>query len=571
MKEIILLTMIFLNLYSSFCSGAQDIPEKQAINSEKVVNINSASLDQETLPKEQNNIEINQSVNSVDSILSGIHRTDPWSGVIVDGSVFVALTLDQAIERTMQYNPFIEESRLQWVLGLRKVDSARGNFEPDLVGSYNRNGVNRENSTLELLEQSGSKFFSSQSNDFNGALEGKLFSGANYNVGLTVSEVKSNLISGQDYKTFTGATVKQPLLKGAWFGAPFSDLKAAERDRSIAFHTYRKQVMKTITEISIIYWNLVIGQEQYRIAEDSVAISQKLVKDCQQRVKAGKMSELELLEAEAGLAESESLLAEEREKLVDIMKQLKILLFIDSKDDNNWFVARENFDGIVCENKEALAGKRQTFLHQADIAHPDIVIEREKLKREEVLLSYQKDQRLVELNAKGSYGVNGLGKTYKKSFNALDYKKTPSWSVGVEMRIPLFDGVTEKNELAAARLKVRMANQRLKAAQLEVFCSVNAMFLRLEALEKRVESARNIIEFKKKRLDTEFIRFKEGKSNSRLIWEIQQEYTSARKEQMQVILKYKETLFELFFYSGSVLQERGLEIIEENKVLLSKN
>ncbi len=559
MKKIILLVILFSSSSYLFCLGSQEITGNQTV------------LDTPVNNKTVTASEINQPANTVDSILSGIHRSEPWSGVIIDGTTLTTLTLDHAIKKAVQYNPFIEESRLQWALGLRKVRSAWGIFEPDLVGSYNRNEVNRENSTLESLEQLGSKFFSSQSNEFNGALEGKLFSGANYNIGLTVSETKSNLITGQDYKSFAGVSVKQPLLKGAWFGAPLSDISAAKRDRSIAFHTYRKQIMKTITETSMVYWNLVFAQEQYRIAEDSAAISQKLVDDCQERVETGKMSNLDLLEAEADLAQSQSRLAEVKQKLLDVMKQLKILLFIDSKTDNTWFVASETFDDVVCERKNELANKRQTFFEQADFAHPDIVIEREKLKRENVLLNYQKDQRLVELNAKGNYGVNGLGKSYKKSIDELDDKQNPSWSIGVEMRMPFFSGVAEKNEFAAAKLKTEIAKQRLKATQQEVVYSIEELFLRIEALEERVECTRKIVDFRKKRLDTEFIRFKEGKSNSRLIWEIQQEYASTREEGMQVILKYKEALLELSFYSGSVLQERGLEIIEDKKVFLADN
>ena len=578
MEKNIILALILICFCHSYCFGSQDLPEKEAAKSSDGAFLEESMLssdnttESEQLSVSQDDIAAaKQPSNSVDSILSGIHRSEPWSGVIVDGTKSSPMTLDAAIQQALQNNHVIEESRLQWVFGIRKAQASWGAFEPDLVGNYNRNGVKRENSTLESLEQAGSRLFTSQSNDFNGAFEGKFLSGANYNIGLTVNEAKSNLITDQDYKSFAGVTVKQPLLKGAWFGSPLSEVKAAKRDRSIAFHSYRKQAMKTVTETALVYWNLVFAQEQYRIAEDSVAISQKLVEDCRERLNSGKMSNLDLLEAEAGLAESQSNLADVKQKILDVMKQFKMLLSANCNVDNRWFVATETFEGAVYEDQNKLLDRRQTLLKQVDIAQPDLIIAREKLEREKILLNYQKDQRLVELNAKGSYGVNGFGKSYKKSLDKLDEAKTPSWSIGVEMRIPLFEGVTERNELAAARLKTEMAKQRLKATQEEIVFSINALFLRIEALKKRVDSTRKVVEFKKKRLDTELIRFKEGKSNSRLIWEIQKEYADAREEEMGIILKYKEAMLELVFMSGAVLQDRGLEIIEDNKVLLADN
>ena len=74
-------------------------------------------------------------------------------------------------------------------------------------------------------------------------------------------------------------------------------------------------------------------------------------------------------------------------------------------------------------------------------------------KVDEMLLRYGvvRNQHLPELNLKGSFGLNGLGETPGQSWTEIIDGGFPSWSVGLEFRVPLGGGVLGVGVPAAAR------------------------------------------------------------------------------------------------------------------------
>src|SRR5206468_3835220 len=102
-------------------------------------------------------------------------------------------------------------------------------------------------------------------------------------------------------------------------------VRLAALGSDIAFQDYRRQMMIIVSTAEASYWSLYLAQEQVRFFQESVATAEKILNDNRARVQAGKSSELEVLEAQAGLALRRSKLSEAEEKLYEAINKVLTL------------------------------------------------------------------------------------------------------------------------------------------------------------------------------------------------------------------------------------------------------
>jgi outer membrane protein len=479
------------------------------------------------------------------------------------------LSLDQVVQDVVLHNPRVREARLEYLISRNEAEAQWGTFEPELVARYDRDELERENNTLQAL-QLFSGYFWEKNDEYGLGIEGTFLSGGTYRIGYSLNRMdNSRITTGREYETFLGISAEQPLLKGFTHGAPTAGLRAARQDRFVAFHSYRKQLMETVTMAESAYWNLAFAQEELRMMSDSVEIARKIVDDSRERLEAGKMTELDLMEMEAELHVRLSQLADAEQNLFNSMVQLKLLLFDTRIRQDQRLIAADPTVPTALErwNPEE---ERDFSLTWALRAQPDFMMRLEELQRERIVLGFQQDQRLPELNLKGSAGFNGLGDSLGESMEKIGSFDYPAWSVGLELRIPVLLGIRERYGLEAAILKGKLAEARLEAMEYEIMNSIETLLLKVTTLRSRVENAHKVVEFRERMLETELSRMEAGKSNSQLIYAAEEKLTEARRWELESIAALREAMMQLAYFRGSVLLDQGFERIEGEQVVLSE-
>ena len=476
------------------------------------------------------------------------------------------LTLDQVVQDVVRHNPLIREARLQYLISRKEAEAEWGAFEPELVARYDRSKLERKNNLLQAL-QWGSADFWEKNDEYGLGIEGTFFSGGTYRIGYSLN--RNQYPDEREYEAFLGMSGEQPLLKGLTHGAPTAGLRATRQDRFVAFHSYRKQLMETASMAESAYWNLAFAQEEHEMISDSVEIARKILEDNRERVKAGKMTELDLMEAEAELFVRLSQLADAEQKLFDGMIQLKLLLSDTQIGEGRRLIAADPIVSPTLERWDR-EEQRDFSLTWALRAQPDFMMRLEELQREKIVLGFQQDQRLPELNLKGSVGFNGLGDSLGESMEKIGTFDFPAWSVGLELRVPMLLGIRERNRLEAAILKGKLAEVRLEAMKYEIVNSIETLLLKVATLRDRVMNAHKVVDFRKRMLDVELSRLEAGKSNSRLIYAAEEELTKARRWELESIAALREAMMQLAYFRGSVLLDKGFENIEGEQVILSE-
>jgi outer membrane protein TolC len=472
------------------------------------------------------------------------------------------VSLDSVTDYVTSHNPSIKEAYLTWQSKHKQAKAAFGDFEPALSLNGGKNSQSRENNVQQMLQQNYNPFFSEENYEYGAGIGGKFFSGTNYNVGYTTKKLKNSLSTAIQYESFLGVTAEQPLLKGMMYKAPTASIRVTAKEDTIAFNTYRKQLMETVAQAEAYYWNLAYARELYRISDESVTIAQMLFKDSQEQAKVGKLSEADLVQAKAELQNRFAERNRAFQNLLEASTNLKLLLSDPEISPVHILVTAEQLVKVADNSALQPEDIQDTYM-SALITQPDMVIRRQELDREQIRLSYYRSQRLPELNLKSSFGYNGLGLSEHESWDKVNNREYPAWSVMAEMKIPFFGGIREANELRAARINADIASQRLKATEYELSRSFSSLRQRLASLESQIESTKTAAQCKNQILEIGITRFQEGKINIWEIYRLEGELFDAKKEELQTRLRYKETFLQLQYIQGLVLFNKGIEKMED--------
>jgi outer membrane protein len=316
-------------------------------------------------------------------------------------------------------------------------------------------------------------------------------------------------------------------------------------------------MMLVISTAEAAYWNLYMSQEQVRFFHESVRLAESLVTDNQTRLDAGRGSELEVLEAKAGLALRKSKLAEAEQKYFETVNQLRTLLA---------FSAAGSAPVLLATDQPGIAVPTAPFMQSSQLAlekNPDYLGQLKKMKQEDVRVAYAKNQRLPQLDLKASYGLNGLGPDAGSSFEDVQEAGFPSWSLGAELRIPLTGGIKVRNELAAAKLRKQQALVTLKDTETQVLNAIETALRKVASAQQSTANYRDVVEFSTRLLETERARLDAGKATSRRVLEVDAGVFEAKNSVLEAQVQYERARLELDLVQGTLLESRNLDLTQK--------
>ena len=475
------------------------------------------------------------------------------------------LSLVDYLTKVVERNESIQNKILEVEFNQRRLAAERGTFEPVLFSEISHDVTKRENTTEQQLNQSGNSIFKEHNNIYQGGIESLVPSGAQVRLGYNLRDLNNNLPSSifssaphtnAEYQTFFGLTLSQPLLKGAWLPANLAATRVAALSSDMAYQDYRRQMMTVLSTAVANYWNLYLAQEQLRYFQDSVATAEKILNDNRKRAQAGKGSELDVLEAESGLALRQSKLSEARQKLSEAINQV-LSMYSGSVFDSNRTAHAVDLPAVRSEQYSFF----DSWKTARDV-NPDYLSQRLKATQERVRLAYAKNQRLPELNLKASYGLNGLGQTPGESWDDIERAGFPSWSIGAEFRVPLGGNIRGRNELIAARLRQREAIVGLHEIETQIANAIDNALHKISSARDGVQSYQAVVKFNRTLLDSALARLEVGRIESRKILDIEADLLEARNSAAQMRVQYQRAVLELELIKGSLLKKYHFDLTQ---------
>lgn len=475
----------------------------------------------------------------------------------------VKLDLVRYVNLVRQRNARILGQQLDWLIAEESINNARSYFEAEAFGSAQHEENQTKNTVQEALQRSSLGQFNEYNEHYNAGIEGNTVAGGKVRTFYRLDDVNNNLQTlGQpastdpfnEFRTFLGATLTQPLLKNRGPAVTKARIHVAERDRDVAYQAYRKEMMRVLAEAINSYYELVTAQTRLGFQRDSIAVINELLVALRARLQMGMSSETEILEAEAALSQRQS---QEQSGLHDVtVAKSRVRNFISETPDSYQGTAIDATENL---GVEAINLDLNTSLRNAVRLAPEYLSAKAKAEREGIRLAFAQNQLWPQLDLSGTWGVNGLDTNAMKSMEDAINSDNRTWNVLLEMRVPLGGGLRNNSELKAAEFRKMQALHEIKSIEIELANTVYAAIQHLETVSVQITRLHDVSVKNEQLLQVELDQLEAGFSTVRNVLQREEELNKSRDEEIKALMNYKRAMLELELTRGSLLERFGAE------------
>lgn len=485
------------------------------------------------------------------------------------GEKNTGLTLSECRERMASGNEAAQIKMLEWLVSRQRQRGEKGVFEPEFVGSVERVENKRANTIEQARSQSlfgAGTVFDQKNNLYSAGIEAVQPLGTRLRLGFTVSDFRNNLnqalFPNGEYSSILSLNVTQPLLKNSGRTVNTAAIRLAAIASDAAFQDYRRQLMQTVGGTESAYWELHLTQEQLRLAEESTKLAETILADNKTRLAVGRATELEVLEAQAGVVLRQSRQRDAEQKVLEAAARLAAFLGEQVADQSTNAPARAivPYRTVDKPRAEAVTLNFGDCMGRAVESNPDYLSRRRQIEASNIRLAYAKRQRWPQLDLKASYGLNGVGVSPAASFDQLTHSDFKFWTVGLEFRVPLEGGKRSKADLEAAQLATRQALLSLQEAETQLGNAIEIALRRAQTTTVNVTNLQSLAEYTKSVLDAQIDRQKAGRTDLRTVFETEAKLFEVRVAVEESLVQAERARLELGIVQGIVLYDRELEL-----------
>lgn len=476
-----------------------------------------------------------------------------------------AVSLADAALRALENNLDISISRHTKESRLADIVIEQSKFDPTLSvnGQYNRtvNPLNRPvfggtgfalNDILTFDQRSHSLTFDATQN---------LLTGGNIDLNYSPqrSNVNQNVATGFLFNpAYTGGlalTLTQPLLRNAGVDINKTFIRIAQNNATVEEHVFRDRVLTVLATVEQTYWEVVFSNENLKVAQAALKAAEELLASNRAKAKAGVMSIVDVLQAEAAVASrvEQVLLAEKA--IRDQEDQFRRLLNPSEEE------LRQDLR-LVPTDQPVTALEPISLQEAIDIAieqRPEIVQAKKNVETSEINQKFAKNQLLPTLSFQGTMGLAGLGADYPDSLNRNLSGDYYNYGAGLVLSYPLGNR-SAVNTYNKRQLESMNAQASLTSVRQQIIVGVREAVRRVQTDFKRIETTRSARIMAEKQLQAEQERLKVGLSTTRFVLDFQRDLATAQGNELRAIVDYNKSLSNLARHKATTLDRYQLQL-----------
>jgi outer membrane protein TolC len=498
------------------------------------------------------------------------------------GSETVSLTLADAVQRALAHNADLAIVRLDTDVEAARVGESRGAYVPvfSTAAGRTRNVTPPSNALLGDAGIDVNDWFSST-----GVRQRVPWGGGVWSVSWDTARTTSNSpFNSFDPNLQSGiqAAFSQPLLKDRQIDAARRQYVVARRNRDSSELEFREAVVQTVAAVKQAYWTLKAAVANVGVQQRSLDLADELARQNRIRVDAGQIPPLDLVQAEAEVAQRRENLIQARATAGDAEDRLRRLI-MDPSDAAFW---RVSLDPIDTPPEPAALPDADAAVERALDERYDLARAANDLENARTEVAFLGNQRLPDVRLEALYRGNGLAGTQivrtgpfpgvaigtrDRSFGAAlgqtfsaDY---PTWSLGVTVSYPLGRS-SEEASFARAGIERDQAARRLASLRLDAAEAVRRAARQLRSTGERVDAARATASLAERRFNDEQRRYDVGLSTTFLVTQAQRDLLQAQVSVLQTMLDYQSAAisFEALQQApaaatGAMVAVRGADIV----------
>lgn len=475
------------------------------------------------------------------------------------------ISLAEAALRALKSNLDISISRHTKESRLTDIIVEQAKFDPtfSVNGQYNRtvNPLNRPvfggtGGTLNEItifdQRVGSVTVDATTNLLTGGNIDLNYSPARTNVN---QDVANGFLFNPAWTGGLALTLTQPLLRNAGIDVNKTFIRIAQNNATVEEHVFRDRVLTVLATVEQTYWEVVFANENLKVAEAALKAAQELLASNRAKAKAGVMSIVDVLQAEAAVASrvEQILLAEK--SIRDQEDQLRRLL--NPGEEDLRLEVR-----LTPQDAPVVALEPISLQEAIDIAfeqRPEIVQAKKNVETSVLNTKFAKNQLLPTLSFQGTMGLAGLGKDYadetRRNFSGDFY----NYGAGLVLSYPLGNR-SAWSTFNRRQIEGKNAETSLASVRQQIIIGVKEAVRRVQTDFKRIETTRSARIMAEKQLQAEQERLKVGLSTTRFVLDFQRDLATAQGNELRAIVDYNKSLSNLSRHKATTLDRYSLQI-----------
>lgn len=487
------------------------------------------------------------------------------------------LSLEDSIVRALKANLNLAVEVFGPELAGATLDRAKEAFLPSLSLGYD----NQKSQEPPYWFIQGAGILTSKYASYGATLAQKVPTGGSVSVSLQGYKSDTNqafqLINPR-YGNTLRFDVSQPLLKDFGPKVARREILVSRNDLDVSRSQLEATLMSTVFLVQEAYWNLVYAVENLNVKRQSLQLARDLLAKNKKEVEVGTLAPLEVLNAEATVAQREADILQ-AEALIrrseDVLKSL-----VNPPAEGGPRAVR-----IVPTDKPAYRPASVSMdeaLAQALERRPELRAGRTTIDTGRLNFSVARNQLLPQLDLKLSYwspGISGdrvlylnddpflgviIGKESggaSKAFKDAAKFLYNNWTVGLTLTVPVANVVGRAN-LALARLELDRSEARLRNQEQQIALEVGDAVRSVETDAKRVDAYRIARELAERRLEAETKKLNVGLTTNYFVLQYQEELANARSMEIKALVDYNLSLARLEKVSGASLKARNITVAD---------
>ncbi len=439
-----------------------------------------------------------------------------------------------------------------------------GSFDPAVSFNFS---WDRVSSPLNTTVVSGIPNVTTYATAFSGSYTQLFPTGTSYFLsmsGLRQSSTQQNLLFNPAVITRLAVGFNQPLLSG--FGRLPNErfLMVARNNRRVSEEVFRLQVVNTVVELENMYWDMAAHQENVRVAEQSLAVAQRLFEDNKIQVEIGTLAPLDVVAAEAEVAARERDLIIARTDLQQQEARLKNLL--SKKADPGLDAARIVMTNQMPEPRDADIPELQNALTNALANRPDLRQAEGNLQNQTISTQFTKNGLLPRASVFGLYSGSGLrgnaegvaagapgslGQTFRGEF--------PEYAGGFSLTVPIKNRAAQADSLRS-QLERSQLEVSLQRSRNQVSLEVQQAIIGLIQGKAQVEAAHQAVRLGRQTLEAEQKKLQAGVTTSYQVILRERDLIAAELAEVNAVAGYSKALVEMDRSMGTTLDRNGIRL-----------
>ena len=475
------------------------------------------------------------------------------------------ISLADAAIRALQHNLDINISRQTKESRQADITVEQAKFDPTLSvnGQYNRtvNPLNRPVFGSTGGNLIGITTFDQRNQSVTLDATTNLLTGGNVDLNYSPSRtsVNQNLATGFLFNpSYTGGlalTLTQPLLRNAGLDVTKTFIRVAQNNATVEEHVFRDRVLTVLATVEQTYWEVVFANENLKVAEAALKAAQELLASNRAKAKAGIMSIVDVLQAEAAVASRVEQVLVADKTIRDQEDQLRRLLNPAEEDLRQDLRLTPLDQPVVTLEPISLQEAIDTAIEQ----RPEIVQAKKNMESSDLNTQFAKNQLLPTLSFQGTMGLAGLGKDYGDSVNRNLSGDYYNYGAGLVLSYPLGNR-SAWSTYSKRQLEAKNAEASLVSVRQQIIVGVREAVRRVQTDFKRIETTRSARIMAEKQLQAEQERLKVGLSTTRFVLDFQRDLATAQGNELRATVDYNKSLSNLARHKASTLDRYNLQL-----------